>query len=184
MWDFPGSGIKLESLASAGGFLTTGHQGSPERSFLYYYYGKIHIAKFSISVMLTCTIQRHLVLSHCRTTIATSFRIKFFFQNQSWRFLQFQQSSTLYYIFSKISFFSLFCVQLGYIRGWDGLMASLTRWKWVWVNSGSWCWIGRPGVLRFMGSQRVGHDWVTDLIWSEDTSELPNFEDLLMPVMH
>ena len=51
-------------------------------------------------------------------------------------------------------------------RGWDGWMASLTWWTWVWVNSGSWWWTGRPGVLRFMGLQRVGHDWVTDLIWS------------------
>ena len=41
-------------------------------------------------------------------------------------------------------------------------MASLTRWTWVWVDSGSWWWTGRPGVLRFMGSQRVGHDWVTE----------------------
>ena len=52
-------------------------------------------------------------------------------------------------------------------RGWDGWMASLTRWTWVWVNSGSWWRTGRPGVLRFMGSQRVGHDWATDLIWPE-----------------
>ena len=51
-------------------------------------------------------------------------------------------------------------------RGWDGWMASLTRWTWVWVNSGSWWWTGRPGVLRFMGSQRVGHDWVTELNWN------------------
>ena len=51
-------------------------------------------------------------------------------------------------------------------RGWDGWMASLTRWTWVWVNSGSWWWTGRPGMLRFTGSQRVGHDWATDLIWS------------------
>ena len=43
-------------------------------------------------------------------------------------------------------------------RGRDGWMASLTRRTWVWVNSGSWWWTGRPGVLRFMGSQRVGHD--------------------------
>ena len=50
-------------------------------------------------------------------------------------------------------------------REWDGWMASLTQWTWVWVNSGSWWWTGRPGVLRFMGSQRVGHDWATDLIW-------------------
>ena len=50
-------------------------------------------------------------------------------------------------------------------RGWDGWMALLTRWTWVWVNSGCWWWTGRPGVLWLMGSQRVGHDWVTDLIW-------------------
>ena len=48
-------------------------------------------------------------------------------------------------------------------RGWDGWMASLTRWTWVSVNSGSWWWTGRPGVLRFMGSQRVRHDWATEL---------------------
>ena len=52
-------------------------------------------------------------------------------------------------------------------RGWDGWMASLTRWTWVWVNSGSWCWTERPGVLQFMGSQRVGHDWATELNWTE-----------------
>ena len=48
-------------------------------------------------------------------------------------------------------------------RGWDGWMASLTRWTRVWVNSGSWWWTGRPGVLLFMGSQRVRHDWATEL---------------------
>ena len=48
-------------------------------------------------------------------------------------------------------------------RGWDGWVASLTQWLWFWVNSGSWWWTGRPGVLQFMGSQRVGHDWVTEL---------------------
>ena len=52
-------------------------------------------------------------------------------------------------------------------RGWDGWMASLTRWTWVWVNSGSWWWTGRPGVLRFMGSQRVRHDWAIELNWTE-----------------
>ena len=50
-------------------------------------------------------------------------------------------------------------------RGWDGWMASLTWWTWVWVNSRSWCWTGRPGVLRFMGLQRVGHGWATELNW-------------------
>ena len=52
-------------------------------------------------------------------------------------------------------------------RGWDGWMALLTWWTWVWVNSGSWWWTGRPGVLRFMGSQRVGHDWATELNWTD-----------------
>ena len=52
-------------------------------------------------------------------------------------------------------------------REWDGWMASPTRWTWVWVDSGSWWWTGRPGVLQFMGSQRVGHDWATELNWIE-----------------
>ena len=47
-------------------------------------------------------------------------------------------------------------------RGWDGWMASPTQWMWVWVNSGSWWWTGRPGVLLFLGLQRVGHDWGTE----------------------
>ena len=51
-------------------------------------------------------------------------------------------------------------------RGWDGWMASLTRWTWVWISSGSWWWTGKPGVLQSVESQRVGHDWVTELNWS------------------
>ena len=50
-------------------------------------------------------------------------------------------------------------------RGWDGWIASLTLWTWVWLNSQSWRWTGRPGVLQSMGSQRTGHDWVTELNW-------------------
>ena len=54
-------------------------------------------------------------------------------------------------------------------RGWDGWMASSTRWTWVWVwvDSGSWWWTGRPDVLQFMGSERVRHDWATELNWTE-----------------
>ena len=52
-------------------------------------------------------------------------------------------------------------------REWDGWMASSTRCTWVWVNSGCWWWTGRPGVLWFMRLQRVGHDWVTELNWTE-----------------
>ena len=53
-------------------------------------------------------------------------------------------------------------------RGWDGWLASLTQWTWVWVNSRSWWWTGKPGMLRFMGLERVGHDWVTELNWIRD----------------
>ena len=52
-------------------------------------------------------------------------------------------------------------------RGWDVWMASPTWWTWVWVNSGSWWWTGRAGVLRFLGLQRVEHDWVTELNWTD-----------------
>ena len=48
------------------------------------------------------------------------------------------------------------------MRGWGGWMASLTRWTWVWVNSGSWWWT----VLQSMGSQRFKHDWETELNWT------------------
>ena len=47
------------------------------------------------------------------------------------------------------------------------LVASPTPWRWVWVDSGSWWWTGRPGVPQSMGSQRVGHDWATELNWAE-----------------
>ena len=57
-------------------------------------------------------------------------------------------------------------------RGWDGWMASLIWWTWVWVNSRSWWWTGRPGMLRFMGSQRAGHDWATKLNWTGKTIAL------------
>ena len=53
-------------------------------------------------------------------------------------------------------------------RGWDGWMASPTRWTWVRVNSRSWWWTGRPGMLQFMGLQRVGNGWVTELNWTEE----------------
>ena len=52
-------------------------------------------------------------------------------------------------------------------RGRDGWMASPTRWTWVWVNSGNWWYTWRPGVLQFMGLQRVGHDWATELNWTD-----------------
>ena len=63
-------------------------------------------------------------------------------------------------------------------RGWDGWMASPTHRTWVWGNSGSWWWTGKLGVLRFMGWQRVGHDWATELNWtllSKDHGSLVTF---------
>ena len=50
-------------------------------------------------------------------------------------------------------------------RGWDDWMASPTRWTWVWVDSGSWWWTGKPGMLRLMGPQKVRNDWATELNW-------------------
>ena len=57
-------------------------------------------------------------------------------------------------------------------RGWVGWMASPTQWTWVWVDFGSWWWTGRAGMLRFMGSQRVRHDWATELNWTGTQGEL------------
>ena len=56
----------------------------------------------------------------------------------------------------------------GDVRRWDGWLAFPTQWIWVWVDSGSLWWTGRPGVLRLMGSQRVGYDWVTELNWTDN----------------
>ena len=67
-------------------------------------------------------------------------------------------------------------------RGWDGWMASLTQWIWVWVSSGRWWWTGKPGMLQSMGSQRVGHNWATELNWyifiKEKTHKYPWNESL------
>ena len=52
-------------------------------------------------------------------------------------------------------------------RGWDSWMASPIRCTKVWVNSRSWWWTGKPGVLQLRGSQRVGHDWATELNWAD-----------------
>ena len=52
-------------------------------------------------------------------------------------------------------------------RGWDGWVASPTQWTWVWASSGSRWWTGKPGMLQSLGSQRVGHDCVTELNWEE-----------------
>ena len=52
-------------------------------------------------------------------------------------------------------------------RGWDGWMASLAWWTQVWMNFRSWWWTGKPGELPFMGLQRVGLDWVTELNWNK-----------------
>ena len=54
-------------------------------------------------------------------------------------------------------------------RGWDGWIASLTQWTWVWVGSESWWWTGKPCVLQSMGSPKVRHDWGTKLNWTDIT---------------
>ena len=55
----------------------------------------------------------------------------------------------------------------GQLKMRDDWMASLTQWTWVWINSRSWRWTGRPGVLQSMGLQRVGHNWVIELNWTD-----------------
>ena len=55
-------------------------------------------------------------------------------------------------------------------RGWDGWMALPIQWTWIWVNSGSWWWTGRPGMLQSMGLQRVGHKWAAELNWTRKGS--------------
>ena len=64
-------------------------------------------------------------------------------------------------------------------RGWDSWMASPTQWTWVWVNSGSWWWTGRPGMLRFMG---VGQDWATELNWYVIVKQWKQPKSLLMSI--
>ena len=64
-------------------------------------------------------------------------------------------------------------------RRWDGWMASRTRWTCVWMNSWSWWWIGTPGVLGFMGSQNVGHNWVTEMNWTPWRKVMTNLDSIL-----
>ena len=72
----------------------------------------------------------------------------------------------------------------GIDRAWDGCMASPTQWTWIWVNSGHWSWIGRPSVLHSMGLQRIGHDWATELNWTDHPTygviELINKRDYIL----
>ena len=61
-------------------------------------------------------------------------------------------------------------------RGWDGWVASLTRWTWVWVGSGSWWWTGKPGL-----DCRLRLDWVTELNWSQSMRKLIQFLSMCWP---
>ena len=78
------------------------------------------------------------------------------------------------------SWFSEKTLMLGKIessrRGWKQRMrwsdGITTQWTWIWVDSGSWWWTGRPGVLQFMGSQRVRHEWTNVLNWTEGSRAL------------
>ena len=66
-------------------------------------------------------------------------------------------------------------------RGWDGWMASLTRWTWVWASYRSWWWTGNPGILRPTGLQRVRHNWVTELNWTGKKILTHSFHGLAIP---
>ena len=97
-------------------------------------------------------------------------------ENQSWIFMEWLM------VMLKLQFLDTWCEELIHWkrpwcwerlksgaeeddRGWDGWMASPTQWTWVWVNSRSWWWTGRPGMLQSVGSQRVRHYWATELNW-------------------
>ena len=66
-------------------------------------------------------------------------------------------------------------------RGWDSWMASPTQWTWVWVNSGSWWWTAKPGMLQSMGSQRVRNDCATELILHASQWVAPPNDQFLKP---
>ena len=94
---------------------------------------------------------------------------------KKWNFILFKN----HYEFSDLNMFQVFhscwerlkAGEEGDDRGRDGLMVSLTQWTWVWASSGRWRWTGKPGVLQSTGSQRVRHNWATELQkeWSTDT---------------
>ena len=67
-------------------------------------------------------------------------------------------------------------------RGWDGWMASQAPWTRVWASSGSWWWTGEPGMLQSMGSQRVRHDWATELNWPWEIQREGPWSGLPIPV--
>ena len=69
-------------------------------------------------------------------------------------------------------------------EGWDGWMASLTKWTWVWVNSRSCEWTGKPGVLQSMGLQRVRHDWMAELNWTDINIYIPSHYEFYSAQLH
>ena len=91
-------------------------------------------------------------------------------------FLFLSQKSLFHLVLYPAWYFTPWCCERlkaggkGDDRGWDGWMASPTWWTWVWVNSRSWWWTGRPDVLQSMGSQRVRHTWATKLNWRRGDS--------------
>ena len=60
-------------------------------------------------------------------------------------------------------------------RGWDGWMASSTLWIWVWASYKSWWWARKPCMLQSMGLQKIGHNWVNELNWTEHYLEVDFF---------
>ena len=63
-------------------------------------------------------------------------------------------------------------------RGWDGWMTSPTRYSWVWASFGRWWWTGKPSLLQSMGSQRVGHNWMIELMNMEKSFQSVSHNDI------
>ena len=68
-------------------------------------------------------------------------------------------------------------------KGWDGWMASRTQWTWVWASSGSWWWIGKPGMLQSLGLQRVRHHWQNELNWILTTTSKKKMPRLMSKII-
>ena len=97
--------------------------------------------------------------------------------NQLWRFIEMTDAEAESLIFGRLirrtdsleKTLMLAKIEGGRRRGWQRMrwLDVITMWRtWVWVDSGGWWWTGKPGVLPFIGLQRVGHDWVTELNWT------------------
>ena len=122
---------------------------SPPGRYMVPVHSGFHLCKFSPTWMVRCYTVCHWKESVCRLTIALQTHVV--------------QVSTMLRAIIYIIYWERLKAGEGDDRRWDGWMAPLTRWTWVWASSRSWWWTRRPGMLQSMGLQRVRYDWATEL---------------------